>query len=193
MEGGFLHCLLGRALGEDALGSVLLLHHQVALCVDEDPWQALTLDHVHLHFAWGAGLSLMTNVDEDHYCALEVLPILHVGDDLDVPHHAPYDCVVETWVHGDPHDVVDDDVPVVDELGDPCDDPHDVDDDVHCVDELGAPCEDPYDEAHVSWRSSCGALLSLMERHLTCPCGALKMVHAPLHFACPWGANLCRT
>ena len=85
MEEGFLHCLVGRALGEDALGSILLLHHQGARCVDEDPWQVLMLGHVHLHFSRGAVLRLMTNVDEDHYCALEGL---HVGDGLDGPHHA---------------------------------------------------------------------------------------------------------
>ena len=91
MEGGFLLCLVGRALGEDAVGYVLLLHHQGARCVDEDPWQVLTLGHVHLHFSRGAFLSLMTDVSEDHYCALVGL---HVGDALDGPHHAPYDCVV---------------------------------------------------------------------------------------------------
>ena len=91
MEEGFLLCHVGRALGEDALDSVLLLHHQGTRCVNEDPWQALTLGHVHLHFSRGAVLSLMTNVDEDRYCALDVL---HVGDGLDGPHHAPCDCVV---------------------------------------------------------------------------------------------------
>ena len=79
VEEGFLLCLVGRALGEDAVGCVLLLHHQGARCAVEDTWQALTLDHVHLHFSRGAGLSLMTNVDEDHYCALEGL---HVGGAL---------------------------------------------------------------------------------------------------------------